>query len=259
MWRLLAGACALLSVTGTLLGWAPAPPNLSCTVRGQVVFAGDRLPANPDVKVVRDRQSCLAKGPIKQNALVVHPKNRGVRWVLVWLAPLKDFRNPQHVPPCSPPPRKVVEKRQVTLSCCAYEPRVVALREGTPLVFKNADSIAHAVRVSAGEQHFAWLIPPGKEHAAADLKARFLPGSFECPIHSWMRGWIGVFKHPYFAVTDADGKFEIPDAPPGRWRLILWQEKVGWVVREGHDVGKIIDVRKGRHTTHRILLEPPRD
>jgi hypothetical protein len=39
-----------------------------------------------------------------------------------------------------------------------------------------------------------------------------------------MNGWIYVFDHPYFAVTDADGSFTIKDVPPGDHVLELWHE-----------------------------------
>jgi hypothetical protein len=43
-----------------------------------------------------------------------------------------------------------------------------------------------------------------------------------------MGAWIRVFDHPYFAVTDADGKFEIKNAPAGKCRIVIWQESIGY-------------------------------
>jgi hypothetical protein len=43
-----------------------------------------------------------------------------------------------------------------------------------------------------------------------------------------MSGWVRVFDNPYFAVTDADGNFEIKDAPAGTYRLMIWQESIGY-------------------------------
>jgi hypothetical protein len=56
--------------------------------------------------------------------------------------------------------------------------------------------------------------------------------SVSCTIHGWMKGYIRVFSHPYFAVTDAEGNFEIKDAPAGTWNLIAWQDE-GWVLPGG--------------------------
>jgi hypothetical protein len=49
----------------------------------------------------------------------------------------------------------------------------------------------------------------------------------KCNIHSWMHAWIGVLEHPYFAVTGADGAFEIKNVPSGEYTLEAWHEKLG--------------------------------
>jgi hypothetical protein len=54
---------------------------------------------------------------------------------------------------------------------------------------------------------------------------------------------VRVFDHPYFAVTDADGKFEIKDAPAGKYNVVMWQEGVGWV--NGGKAGKTIEIPAG--------------
>jgi hypothetical protein len=43
-----------------------------------------------------------------------------------------------------------------------------------------------------------------------------------------MKAWVRVFNHPYFALTNTDGVFEIKDAPAGDWRLYVWHEAAGW-------------------------------
>jgi hypothetical protein len=67
-----------------------------------------------------------------------------------------------------------------------------------------------------------------------------------------MKGYIRVFDHPYFAVTDADGRFEIKDAPVGEFYLVVWHEAIGWRDRktvtnaegkEEQHVGKKITIR----------------
>src|SRR5262245_36687706 len=79
----------LLAVPGAaqpvVRGWGPT--------KGKVVFAGDKIPENPKVTVTSDRKVCLSKGPIYKDELVIDAKTKGVRWVMVWLAPVEDFRN----------------------------------------------------------------------------------------------------------------------------------------------------------------------
>ena len=45
-----------------------------------------------------------------------------------------------------------------------------------------------------------------------------------CNVHPWMRAWIFVFDHPYFAVTSRAGKFELKNLPPGTYTIEAWQE-----------------------------------
>ena len=56
----------------------------------------------------------------------------------------------------------------------------------------------------------------------------------KCNVHSWMRAYIGVMDHPYFAVTGPDGSFELKNVPPGDYTLAVWQEKLGKQERQVH-------------------------
>ena len=51
-----------------------------------------------------------------------------------------------------------------------------------------------------------------------------VPVAFSCSIHPWMAGRVRVFEQPYFAITDANGDFEIKDAPAGKYNLVYWHE-----------------------------------
>ena len=54
----------------------------------------------------------------------------------------------------------------------------------------------------------------------------------KCNMHPWMKGYIAVFKHPYFAVTDKNGSFELKDLPPGTYTITAWQEKLGTQIQK---------------------------
>ncbi|HLF14588.1 MAG TPA: carboxypeptidase regulatory-like domain-containing protein [Bacteroidota bacterium] len=48
-----------------------------------------------------------------------------------------------------------------------------------------------------------------------------------CDVHGWMSSWVIVVDHPYNAVTDQEGRFEISGIPPGRYTGVCWQEELG--------------------------------
>jgi len=48
----------------------------------------------------------------------------------------------------------------------------------------------------------------------------------KCNIHPWMRGYIAVFKHPYFVVTKDNGTFDLSNLPPGTYTIKAWHEKL---------------------------------
>lgn len=108
---------------------------------------------------------------------------------------------------------------------CVYRPHVSALRVGQELRVKNSDPTSHNVRVEARRTSV-----PNRTQAAggADLRIVFEapepPVKFGCDIHPWMGAWVGVFDHPYFAVTGPEGEFLIEGLPPGRYTLTSWHE-----------------------------------
>jgi hypothetical protein len=165
--------------------------------------------------------------------------------VFVWIAPAEaGGALPVH------PALKDVKDKQVVMDipCCQYAPRCVALREGQELVVKNSSNFAHNTRwigqpdINPGGSP---LVPANKEYTITGLKAQKLPLVVECNIHPWMHGRVGVFDHPYFALTDADGAFEIKLTPRGKYRLMVYHE-LGWRGGKAGRDGQPITVQGGQ-------------
>src|SRR5438094_4166126 len=89
---------AALGLMGLLFLSAPAAAADWGTVKGQVVCDGP-VPARAQIVVTKDAGHCLAKGPIYSEKYVINPKNKGVRWVVVWLV---DAKNPTRALPVNP-------------------------------------------------------------------------------------------------------------------------------------------------------------
>ena len=230
------------------------------TVKGQVVLAGD-IPAPKMVDVNKDQEHCLSRGPIFSEEWVVNPQNKGVRWAYVWLQPVPDPANPaaKKEMPINPALKAVPDKPVVLdQPCCKFEPHALTLREGQVLIAKNSAPIAHNVNWTGGKDNPGnnVIVPPGGQVEIKDLKASRFPVSISCNIHPWMHAWARVFDHPYFAVTDANGNFEIKDAPAGEYNLVVWQEAVGYrdlktIETDGKKVrvyGTKIDIKPGAVT-----------
>ena len=69
-----------------------------------------------------------------------------------------------------------------------------------------------------------------------------------CDVHPWMRAYLGVLDHPYFAVTPSDGSFRLGDVPAGDYTLAVWHERLGSQERK-------VSVRAQQVTTAEIRFE----
>lgn len=152
---------------------------------------------------------------------LVYGRGDNLEDVVVWLA---DTRAGKHLP---------IERRyELTNSDCALEPRVQAAVEGGMLNVRNADRSVHRTLFLLGgdtvasvrETEAGQVVPTGKPLLHRGL---VLVRSDRYP---WSRAWIRVFDHPYFAVTNRDGIFTIDSVPPGDYKLMMWEPRLG--VRE---------------------------
>jgi len=111
---------------------------------------------------------------------------------------------------------------------CWFHPRVMGIQTGQMLQVTNSDPVTHNIHPLA-EINREWNHSQGQ--GDAPLGRKFLKPEVmirvKCNIHSWMHPFIGVLDHPYFAVTGADGTFEIRNIPPGDYVIEAWQETLG--------------------------------
>ena len=147
------------------------------------------------------------------------------------------------------PGRAVMDQRNET-----FVPHVLAVTTGTIVDFPNSDRIYHNVfSLSKGAR-----FDLGRYAAGHSKSVRFdRPGIVRvfCEIHSHMNAFILVFSHPFFAMTDADGRYRIDNVPPGTYNLDR--------LERGRVVGAARGDRAGRRR-HRARLHasmknsPPR-
>lgn len=111
---------------------------------------------------------------------------------------------------------------------CIYAPRVVGVRVGQVLQFRNSDPLLHNVHgVSARGNGFNIGEPTSGIVREFRLKDDEIMLRVICDVHRWMRAFVGVVSHPYFAVSDTAGNFAIADVPAGTHTLQIWHERYG--------------------------------
>jgi len=111
---------------------------------------------------------------------------------------------------------------------CMYVPHVIAVRAGQELEVHSADPTLHNVNARTARN------TPFNEAmlgAGTVLRKSFVQPEvavkLKCDIHPWMSAYVGVFAHPFFSVTSADGTFSLPALPEGDYLIEAWHESLG--------------------------------
>jgi plastocyanin len=148
---------------------------------------------------------------VSDESIVTGPK-QGLKNVIVYL---KDA-----------PKATFVLKTPVVLDQikCVYVPHVVAVQTGQTLRLKSSDALMHNVHLKCAVNPDANYGFPSAGQRDIQLALPEAPFSVRCDVHPWMSAWVGVFDHPWFAVTGEDGSFTIEHVPPGTYTLVAWQE-----------------------------------
>ena len=112
---------------------------------------------------------------------------------------------------------------------CIYLPHVFGMVAGQELLIKNSDATLHNIHsMPKVNKEFNFAMPKVvKEKKATFKKSEPSPFYIKCDVHPWMKSWVLVSDHPYFAVTDEKGNFSIEGIPSGTYEVVCWQEKFG--------------------------------
>src|SRR6185503_6075857 len=111
---------------------------------------------------------------------------------------------------------------------CQYKPHVMGIMVGQPFKVLNSDGILHNVHaLSKVNATFNMAMPPTRKEASATFGKEEGMFVIKCDVHPWMQSYMGVFSHPFFAVTGPDGKYTIKDLPAGTYEIEAWHEKLG--------------------------------
>jgi len=128
-----------------------------------------------------------------------------------------------------------------------FLPRVLAVPAGTVVDFPNNDTTFHNVFSLSRVRTFdLGRFAPGRSGAVRFSRPGIVP--IFCDIHSHMSAYVLVFSHPYFAVSDTDGRYEIADVPSGQYSLAVWSEL-------GEAASRTVRVSAGATTEADFIVE----
>ena len=137
---------------------------------------------------------------------------------------------------------------------CEYLPGIMAVQTGQKIAIKNSDPTlhnVHAIPTVSGNLEKNQAQAPN----APDLVFSFPKPEnfvkFQCDVHNWMFAWVSVFDHPYFAVSDSNGKYTIKNVPDGHYTMVVMHRKAA---PASAPVTKEVEV-KGGNVTEDFTLE----
>lgn len=156
---------------------------------------------------------CVAK----RRAPAPLPASKQFGNTLVWIADAKTGK-----------PMPADKRTEISSERCVLDPRVQAVGVGTAVNVINDDKVLHKLVFTKLGTNDTVLVTPffnSGEIVATERLAK-AAGIIEvkCAQHAWERGFIAVFDHPYFAVTEDDGSFKIDSLAPGSYKLMIWRE-----------------------------------
>jgi plastocyanin len=183
------------------------------SVKGTVLFEGEP-PTQPKLK--RDIDPKCSQDRADEAIVVAKSKLRDV------VVRIQNGTTGAHAPPSTP---AIVDQKD-----CMYEPRVVAIVAGQAVAIHNSDNTFHTVHGMIGMKDL-FNKPQGPQAPDIPVDPPLAkPGDvmeLHCDVHPWMRSYVVVNDSPYFAVTGADGAFEIKNLPEGTYTLEAWHPTLG--------------------------------
>lgn len=220
------------------------------SIRGTVRWNGPIPGERPVHRIEKNTDFCGKT--FMDDALTVDPDTQGMQNVGVFLEDIQRGRAPQ-------------ERYVGIIEGCRFKPRIILSVSKKYIGFRHNDLILHnihAFRYDNQATIFNIGLPVHRwQQVIGQVVRRTGYFKLQCDIHAHMNGLIVTLEHDYFAVTGRDGRFEIKDIPPGRYRVAAiqagyevhkWEEDEAGsrpVYEAPHRVGQEIEVKEAMETT----------
>ena len=203
------------------------------TISGTVKWSGP-LPHIPSFPIDKDPQVCDPDSHKTRDLdrLIVGSQS-GVANTVVFL---KDISRGKAMD--IPEPRRFLDQKQ-----CRYEPHILLVPENGPLQLKSSDAVLHTVHMD-GAATYNLPFPFTDRPVTRTMPTAGLVNVRCNGGHAWMNAELMVVPHPYYTVTDENGKFELTDVPPGQYQIVAWHE--GWKLAREEAAFDVLTQRKVR-------------
>jgi hypothetical protein len=195
-------------------------PDSAATITGRVRWAGE-LPSVAPLVVDPN-----PGGPpfIKERTAWPNPNapvigaDRGVKDAVVFLRGV----DPRRARPWDRPPVRVVQQgEQFHIRQGDGDAPLGFVRRGDAIEMVSADPVFHSLH-AGGAAFFTLAFPDAGRPRTRRLTERGVAELTSAAGYYWMRGYLFVDDHPYYARTDAAGRFALKDVPPGRYEAVCW-------------------------------------
>lgn len=180
-------------------------------IKGKVKVAAKY--EDPVLKIEKDVEFCGKSQPAKMYQIA---GDMGIKNVLVIVENITKGK-------AAPKQDTTIDNKK-----CYFEPLVSIAYKGSNYILKNSDPILHntSLAVMLGDKRrtvYNLALPKKDQVITKPVKVTGLH-DVKCDAHAWMRAYVYVSEHPYVAITDDNGNFEIKDLPPGKYTVRFWHE-----------------------------------
>ena len=196
--------------------WCVATVAYAGDVTGKVSFSGT-APKGTKLRMDADKVCKAAhKEPVQGEEVVVNA-NGTLKNVLVYVKDglkVKKFNAPK-------------DKVKFDQLGCVYTPHVLGIQSGQEIDIVNSDPTLHNVHSLSKDNPSFNVAQPKKGMVLTKKFEKEEIFKVKCEVHTWMGAYIGVFNHPFYAVTGEDGSFSLNKLPAGDYTIEAWHEKYG--------------------------------
>ena len=185
------------------------------SISGRITYSGTKPAATP-ITVEKDQDACDMSHPNPSD-----PGNgEGIAGAIVYLDTItagKSFSG-------------YSQTATMDQKGCEFLPHVQVIKLGTKIVVSNSDKVLHNFHFFLNGK----TIMNEAQPEGAPSREVLLPDPglniVHCDVHSWMRGFVMVAEHPYFAITDSTGHYTLANVPPGKYTVKMWRDS--WVINQ---------------------------